>query len=279
MAGERHMAASLITLTTDFGPSDPYVASLKGAILSINPGVTIVDVSHAVGPHRIEQGAFLLGLAWPHFPAGAIHVVVVDPEVGTDRRAIALATPAATFVGPDNGVLSAALPDDAREGVPEMGHPVSLPAGTVAHLLTNEALHRGPVSATFHGRDIFAPVAAHLSRGVRLTELGPAVSKIIALPPFRARLQPDGSLVGRVMHVDHFGNLVTNVRAEQLPAPPLLVEIRGRRIEGLSLTYGRGDGLLTLIGSSGLLEVAIRQGSAARDLEAGIGEPVAIRSA
>ncbi len=279
MTPERPGPDPLITITTDFGESDPYVAALKGAILSVNPKVTIVDITHSVGPQRIEQGAFLLGLAWPHFPAGTIHLVVVDPGVGTDRRAIALATPAGTFVGPDNGVLSAALPDEAREVVAGQAGPVPLPAGTVAHLLTNRAFHRETVSATFHGRDIFAPVAAHLSRGVRLEELGAGLPEVTALPPFRARRQPDGSLVGQVRHVDHFGNLVSDVQAEQLPPPPLLVEIRGRRIHGLSETYGRGDGLLALIGSSGLLEIAVRQGSAAADLNAGIGEPVTVRPA
>src|SRR3990172_9289887 len=156
------MPAPVITLTTDFGLSDPYVASLKGVILSINPSATIVDITHAVQPQRIEQGAFLLALSWPYFPAGAIHIVVVDPGVGTERRAIALATPTGTFVGPDNGVLSAALPDEARDAAAKEGRPVPLPPGTAAHLLANEDFQRTPISATFHGRDIFAPVAAHL---------------------------------------------------------------------------------------------------------------------
>ncbi|MEE8384467.1 MAG: SAM-dependent chlorinase/fluorinase, partial [Dehalococcoidia bacterium] len=197
----------------------------------------------------------------------------------TERPAIVIATPAGTFVGPDNGVLSAALPDEARAAVAGQTGAVPLPAGTECHLLANRAFHREAVSNTFHGRDIFAPVAAHLSQGVRLEELGPAVPEVTALPPFRARPQPDGSLLGLVRHVDHFGNLVSDVRVEQLPPPPLLVEIGGRRIHGLSETYGRGEGLLALIGSSGLLEIAMHQRSASADLDAGIGEPVTVRPA
>jgi len=274
------VVSPIITLTTDFGLSDPYVASMKGIILSINPDVVIADITHAVEPQQIEQGAFLLAAAWSYFPSGSIHVAVVDPGVGTERRAIALATPAGTFVGPDNGILSAALPDQARRAAGEKPHPVPLPPGTAAHLLTNERFHRIQVSATFHGRDIFAPVAAHLSRGVPLDELGPPVGEIMALPPFRARSQPDGSLLGRVIHIDRFGNLITDVRAEQLPPPlPLVVEIAGRRIRGLSPTYGHGTGLLALIGSSGFLEIALRQGSAALELGAHPGDSLLVRGA
>jgi len=269
----------IITLTTDFGLSDPYVASMKGIILSINPDVVIADITHAVEPQQIEQGAFLLAAAWSYFPSGSIHVAVVDPGVGTERRAIALATPAGTFVGPDNGILSAALPDHARQAAGEEPHPVPLPPGTAAHLLANDRFHRTPVSATFHGRDIFAPVAAHLSRGVPLDEFGPPATEIMAFPPFRAREQLDGSLLGRVMHIDRFGNLITDVRAEQLPAPPLVVVIAGRRIEGLSPTYGHGAGLLTIIGSSGFLEIALRQWSAALELGTHIGDSLLVRGA
>lgn len=272
------MRAPIITLTTDFGLADPYVASMKGVILSINPDATIVDISHSIHPQRIEQGAFVLASAWPYFPSGAIHIAVVDPGVGTQRRAIALATPAATFVGPDNGILSAALPDETRQAASQGRAPVPLPPATAAHLLTNHRFHRTPVSPTFHGRDIFAPVAAHLSLGTSLDELGPSTSQIVVLPPFRATRQPDGALVGRVIHIDRFGNLVTDVRAEQLPPSPLVVEIRMRRIQGLSDTYGSGAGLLALIGSTGFLEVALRQGDAARELAADLGEPVVVYS-
>ena len=271
------MPAPIITLTTDFGLSDPYAASLKGVILSVNPDATIVDIAHSLRPQRIDQGAFILASAWPYFPPGTIHVAVVDPGVGTERRAIALATPAGAFVGPDNGILSAALADQTRERAGRGPSPVPLPPGTAAHLLTNDRFHRSPVSATFHGRDIFAPVAAHLSLGIPLDELGPETPEIVALPPFRAAPQPDGSLAGRVIHIDRFGNLVTDVRAEQLPKAPVLVEIRRRRIEGLSPTYGHKRGLQAVIGSTGFLEIALREGNAARELRADIGEPIIVR--
>ena len=271
------MPTAIITLTTDFGLADPYVGALKGAILSVNPEATIVDITHDIRPQQIEQAAFILGAAYPHFPPGAIHVAVVDPGVGTARRAIALATPRATFLGPDNGVLSAALPDDIREAASAGAHPIALPSPFAAHALTEQRFHRAPVSPTFHGRDIFAPVAAHLSLGLAPEELGPPVAEIVALPPFRAGFQADGSLAGRVLHVDHFGNLITDVRAEQLPPPPLQVEMCGRRIEGLSPTYADRPGLLAVIGSSGFLEIAFSQGSAARELAADIGQPVLVR--
>lgn len=272
------MLPPIITLTTDFGLADPYVAAMKGVILSINPRAVIVDVSHAVRPQAIEQGAYLLAAARPYFPPGTIHVAVVDPGVGTARRAIAIATPDALFVGPDNGLLSPALPDEARKGAAHPASPVPLPPGLRAVSLTQERFHRRPVSATFHGRDIFAPVAAHLSLGTPLEELGPPLDEIVALPPFRARPQPDGSLLGRVLHIDTFGNLITDVRQEQLPPRPL-VEICGRTIGGLSRTFGYEPGLRALIGSGGFLEIAFAQGSAARELGAEVGQPVVVRRA
>jgi S-adenosylmethionine hydrolase len=186
----------IITLTTDFGVQDSYLAAMKGAILAINPAARLVDVSHAIRPQAIQQAVFVLAAAWPYFPSGAIHVVVVDPTVGSRRRALALRTAGSTFVGPDNGVLSAALPDDVRAAAGDSAAPVRLPAGCRAVSLTNERYFRSPVSTPFHGRDVFGPVAAHLSLGVRLEDLGDPMERIVALPPFRARRQPDGSFRG-----------------------------------------------------------------------------------
>ncbi len=267
----------IITLTTDFGLSDSYVAAMKGVILSLNPEVTIVDVSHAVRPQRVEQGAFLLETACPYFPPGAIHLAVVDPGVGTARRAIALRTPSAVFLGPDNGILSASLPGDTRSQAAEAGAPVPLPEEVLGVALSNPRYHRQPVSDTFHGRDIFAPAAAHLSLGVPLSALGEVVSEVFALPPFRARKQPDGGLSGRVVHIDAFGNLITDVRMEDVVSQRLTVEIGGRRIAGLQRTYAEKPGLTALAGSSGFLEIALAGGSAAAELAADIGEPVLVR--
>lgn len=272
-------APTIITLTTDFGLQDPYVAAMKGAILSINPKATLVDVSHAVHPQAIEEGAFLLAAAWPYFPAGSIHLAVVDPGVGSQRRALALQTPSATFVGPDNGLLSAALLEEVRETAATTDEValVKLPSGYCAVSLSNAAYLRQPVSSTFHGRDIFAPVAAHISLGVRLEELGPPVEEVLALPPWHARRQADGSLRGRVIHIDVFGNLVTDIRCQDLPPGELLIEVAGRRLAGISLTYQEGDELVAVVGSSGYLEIAVPGGNAAAVLGAGLGVHVLVR--
>ena len=270
-------ALAIITLTSDFGLADPYVAAMKGVILSLNPRAVIVDVSHAVRPQGVEEGAFLLEAALPYFPADAIHVAVVDPGVGTERRSLALRTPLGIFVGPDNGILSPALPEEVRRAASEGVGRVPLPEGTAAVQLTNPRYHRSPVSDTFHGRNIFAPAAAHISLGVALPELGEPVAEARVLPPFRAPRLPDGSLAGRVVHVDAFGNLITDVRGEDLPAGRMAVELRGRTV-GHRRTYAEGPGLTALVGSSGFLEIALPGGSAAAETGAGIGEPVAVRT-
>jgi S-adenosylmethionine hydrolase len=267
----------IITLTTDFGLRDPYVAAMKGAVLTINPAARLVDVSHAIRPQAIEQAVFVLGAAWPYFPPGAIHVAVVDPAVGTQRRALALRTATATFVGPDNGVLSAALPDDVRAAAGDSPALVRLPPGCRAVYLTNERYFRSPVSSTFHGRDIFAPVAGHLSLGAPLKDLGEPVERITALPPFRARRQPDGSLRGRVLHIDTFGNLITDVRVEDLRSRNAVMEVAGRTVEGVSTTYEPGADLRAVTGSSGYLEIAAPGGSAAALLKAALGLTVVVR--
>ncbi|MBI1884840.1 MAG: SAM-dependent chlorinase/fluorinase [Chloroflexi bacterium] len=269
-------ARPVITLTTDFGLADPCVAAMKGVVLSLNPDAVTIDVSHEVRPHSIEQGAFLLACSWPHFPAGSIHVAVVDPGVGTARRALALQTAAGFFVGPDNGVLSAALPDDARAAVSLPSGTAALPEDVRAVALTNERYFRHPVSVTFHGRDVFAPVAAHISLGVPLEELGEPVESVVALPPFRAASQPDGSLVGRVVHIDRFGNVVTDIRQEDLPAANVEVEIAGRTVAGLARTYGDAKGLVALIGSAGYLELSLPNGNAASALNVDIGAAVGV---
>ena len=268
----------IITLTTDFGLADPYVAAMKGVILSLNPAATIVDVTHQVRPQQVAQAAFLLAQALPYFPQGTIHVVVVDPGVGTARHALALATPEMLLVGPDNGVLSAALPEETRRQAGPGPEParVELAESYRAVTLRRRRYMRKPVSDTFHGRDVFAPAAAHLSLGVGLDALGPAVGKVRALPPFRARRLPDGTLEGRVVHVDRFGNVVTDVRAEDLPEGRVEVSIGGQRIEGPAHTYEEEPELKALVSSAGYLEVACRGGSAAYRLGVDIGAGVLV---
>lgn len=266
-------ARPIVTLTSDFGLSDPYVAAMKGVILGINPAVAIVDVTHDIRPQQIEEAAFVLQGAVPYFPEGTVHLVVVDPGVGTERRPLVVATPAGFFVGPDNGVLSVALPDDMREA-----GEAELPDGYRAIVIKPERPGGREISSTFHGRDVFAPAAAHLTLGIPLESLGEPARSLTSLPPFRASRGNDGALRGRVVHIDRFGNLMTDVRAGDLSGTRVMVEIKGRRIDGLSGTYVAEKGrLLALIGSSGYVEVAVSQGSAAELLQTQVGSAVLVR--
>lgn len=278
MADSDDKPPPIITLTTDFGLSEHYVGAMKGAILSVNPRAIIVDVTHEVRPQRIEEGSYLLGAAWPYFPEGSIHVAVVDPGVGGERRALVLSTPAGYFVGPDNGVLSCALPDSARpRGNRGAAKSVRLPEGYVAVAISDPRYMRQPVSATFHGRDVFAPVAAHISLGVEIDSFGERVASILALPLLRAVKKADGSVRGRVIHVDRFGNLVTSIRAVDVGGSDVTVEIAGKVVHGLASTYGDGDDLVALIDSSGYLEVAFPRGNAAELLYVCLDTPVSVR--
>ena len=274
--------SAVITLTTDFGLSDAYVAAMKGVILGINPRARLVDVSHAVPPQDIGEAAFILGSAWRYFPPGTLHLAVVDPGVGSERRAIILKTPSACFVGPDNGVFSYVTEEySAGPGSPVGSTPGlrSLPPGLEAVAITRTEFWRSPVSLTFHGRDVFAPVAAHLSLGHPIEEFGERVESLVMLPSPRAERRADGSLVGRVLHIDGFGNLVTSIACRDLPPARtgVAVMIAGREIRGLVRTYADAEGLLALEGSSGYLEVSLRDGSARDLLGAGVGDQVIVR--
>ena len=264
---------SIITLTTDFGLADGYVGTMKGVILGIAPTAIVVDISHDIlppspqdwGARGVREAAYTLYAAYPYFPQGTIHVVVVDPGVGSERRAIALRTPQATFVAPDNGVLSYVV---AGERVEEIVH------------LTNPRYHLSPASCTFHGRDIFAPAAAHLARGIPLAELGQPLAEIIVFPLPRPQARPDGAIVGQVIHVDRFGNLITSITATDLADHSLLgasvIEIKGQSIRGIASNYAEvaTGKLLALVGSSDRLEIAVSGGSASQALEAKVGDEV-----
>lgn len=269
---------SIVTLCTDFGTADYWVAAMKGVILAINPRAFVVDLTHEIAPQDIEEAAFVAGPAWAEFPPGCIHVCVVDPGVGTRRAGLVVQTGRALFVGPDNGVLSAALPEEAR---PAGGRArrLPLPLGCRAFHLTNESLFRRPVSDTFHGRDIFAPVAAHLSCGLSPREVGEPAGRMLLLPRWSAEEKADGTLAGRVVHVDRYGNLWTTVRVEQLPAGPFVVGIAGQQAPGPYPSFEAGPELKALVGSTGHLEIALRRGSAAARLGAGRGTPVVVQSA
>jgi S-adenosylmethionine hydrolase len=261
------MPRHIITLTTDFGQADGYVGTMKGVILGICPEVTLVDITHEVRPQAVRQAAYLLSTAVPYFPPDTVHLVVVDPGVGSERRAIAVQTGRAIYVAPDNGVLDLALAGDpARRAVNLTAPGIRLPS----------------VSATFHGRDVFAPAAAHLACGTDLADTGEAipVASLVTQPSFQPQPRPDGSLLGQILHVDHFGNLVTSFRAPLAIDPPAVLVGR-ERIARMSRTFsdvGAGE-FVAYVGSSGYLEIAVREGDAARRLGVDLGDPVAIERA
>jgi S-adenosylmethionine hydrolase len=245
----------IITLLTDFGTADGYVGEMKGVLLSLARDAMLVDISHDIGAQDIERARLSLARFWRRFPAGTVHLVVVDPGVGTSRRALAVGSDERFLVGPDNGVLSPAL-------LVRGARVVSL--ATPAHS-----------SATFHGRDVFAPAAALLASGTQLDSLGPSVDDpIIRRTPETTRL-PDGTIVGEVINTDRFGTLVTNLVAPRGGS----VEVAGRHVGTLQRTYADvpSGALLALVGSSGLVEIAVRDGSAARELAVGRGAPVLLR--
>jgi len=254
------MSRPIITLTTDFGQADGYAGAMKGIILGICPEAIVVDISHEIRPHAVPQAAYVLSTVTPHFPAGAVHLVVVDPGVGSDRRPIAVRSGRATFVAPDNGVLSLALAVDP----PQMA--VRLHAVR-------------PISATFHGRDLFAPAAARLACGVDLGELGEPISLagLVTLPDLSPQRQPDGSWLGHILHVDRFGNLISNIESTGLSSQ-VAVWVGGQRIAGVIRTYSdvAPEELVAYVGSSGHLEIAVRDGSAAVRLRASVGDAVRV---
>ena len=273
------MARPVITLTTDFGTADTFVGEMKGVILGVNPDAAVVDLTHDVPPHDIVAGAYLLGAAYRQFPPGTIHVAVVDPGVGTARRPLAVSGPNAAFVCPDNGLLSYVLECEggsAPDGPPlEVGE-AGLPPGWVAYHLKDDRYWRRPVSATFHGRDIFASVAAYLSAGEPAAKMGPEAVSVQAFRVPRP-LAANGRIDGAVVHVDRFGNLVTNIGATLLPASgAFVVEVGGQRTTGLADSYQSGGALLAIVGSQGTLEIAARNGSAAAELGVGVGGSVVV---
>jgi hypothetical protein len=262
----------VVTLTTDFGLADSYVGIMKGVILGIAPGAQIVDITHQVRPQHVQQGAYIVQSFAPYFPPGSIHIAVVDPGVGSARRAVALSTPEASFVGPDNGVFTYVWRDGlARWGVEQC----------VAVELTEARFWLPHVSATFHGRDVFAPVAAHLACGVPLNQFGPRIPGLAEVELDEPAAEKDGSLSGRVIHVDHFGNCIMNITREHLTGfdtETLRVEVAGQRVTGLARTFADASSgtLIALFGSDKRLELAMRNGNAAAALGVDIGERVRV---
>jgi S-adenosyl-L-methionine hydrolase (adenosine-forming) len=256
----------IITLLTDFGTRDPYVAAMKGVILSLHPDAVLVDLTHEVPPQDVVAGAFILAEVMPYFPPGAIHLAVVDPGVGTQRRALAAKAWGCFWVGPDNGLF----------------HLVFQASDTVDLVsLENPRYFREPVSPTFQGRDIFAPVAAHLSLGTSLDALGPSITDPAVLPWPQPAFTPE-AVRGEIVYVDGFGNLLSNIKGSDLMTwlgeYSYVVILGILTLKGLSRTYGDvlSGQFLTLIGSHGYLEIACAQGNAARRLGVGKGRSLAV---
>lgn len=254
----------MITLTTDFGHQDWFVGTMKGVILGINPNLQVVDITHEVPAGDIRAGAFALMASYRFFPKGTIHVAVVDPGVGSDRHAIAIKTTNYFFVGPDNGVLSFAL---KNEEIKE------------TRLLDNLKYFLKPVSHTFHGRDIFAPVAAHLSRGVAISKLGPKQKNIVQLPWPTPQISRN-RISGEVIYVDRFGNAITNILntclAGMKKAEVSVADKRVCRVEPSYQSVPAGKPVVVR-GSSGFLEIAINGGSAAKSLKLEVGAAISVR--
>jgi S-adenosyl-L-methionine hydrolase (adenosine-forming) len=246
---------TVVTLLTDFGTTDSYVAEVKGVLLTRAPTATLVDISHGVPPGDVRSAAYIVGRTWHRFPEGTVHLVVIDPGVGTARAALALHARNHFFVGPDNGVFTPVLPDTAVEII-------ALPTPSAA-------------SPTFHGRDLFAPAAADLAAGASLSSLGtffPGIPQRLAVmePHVEGR-----AIVGEVVYVDRFGTLITNLTSELVPFSAK-IEVEDLDLGGLKRTFsdvGTG-GLLAFVGSGGAIEIAVRDGSAASRLGIGIGARV-----
>ncbi|MDO8671153.1 MAG: SAM-dependent chlorinase/fluorinase [Dehalococcoidia bacterium] len=273
--GKRDNLDRLITLTTDFGVDDAFVGVMKGVILGINKDARIVDICHQVAPQNISEGSLVLASAYTYFPPDTVHLAVVDPGVGSSRRPIALATPLGIFVAPDNGLLSGVLADFGVLSPPSPS-PLAENPGLQAVHLTHNRFWLPKVSATFHGRDIFAPVAAHLSLGVPVEQLGEAIDSLEVLTQSHPERTNAGMPIAHVVYVDRLGNLLTDARPADLPPSPVVISVKDQTIAGVSASYGEGGSLVALIGSGDRLEIALRNGSAASFLQAGVGDIVEI---
>ena len=257
------MPNRLITLTTDFGVSDHFVASMKGVMAGITPKTRVIDVTHQVAPYNITEAAFILSEAWPSFPKGTIHVVVVDPGVGSDRRPLLVEAGGHFFIGPDNGVISMifdAMPHKAR-------------------VLTNPKFMRKDVSRTFHGRDIFAPAAAHLAKGVKPAQFGKLIQDAVRADLIHNTPLGKTSWRGSILKADRFGNLITSFaieKFESLKTRAFEVRVGNAKIHRLALNYSETDlgEIFAIVGSSGYLEIAANQSSAAAQLGCSAGAPV-----
>jgi S-adenosyl-L-methionine hydrolase (adenosine-forming) len=257
----------IVTLTSDFGMKDPYIAEMKGAVLSVCPTATIVDVTHEVEKFNIREGAFVLASTAPYFPKGTVHIAVVDPTVGTGRRPIIVETECSFFVGPDNGVLTLAA---EAQRIKQMCH------------VESRRFMLPHVSNTFHGRDVFAPVAGHLLNGVSIEEFGPQITEVVK-PKFVQITRSRDSVSGEVLHVDGFGNIITNIPAKVALAftvDAVMVELAAQEPFHMKMARAYADVKhsepVALVGSHNYLEIAINQGNAAAQFSVKAGDLVVL---
>jgi len=263
------MPTPIITLTTDFGFRDPYVAEIKAVILSISPNARIVDVTHEVERFNIRMAAYALACAAPYFPKGTVHLAIVDPGVGTRRRAILIQTRDGSFIGPDNGVLVLAARNQGVEHVFE---------------ITNRKFTLPKISNTFHGRDIFSPVAAHLINGTKPEEFGPEIQKISTVR-FTSVIRRKNMLLGEVLHIDGFGNIITNIGKKELDQMNLkeVVNVKFKSTK-LGLKFCRAYAevskreALAIVGSHNFLEISVNQGNAARKFKVKAGDKITLNA-
>ncbi len=261
-----------IALLTDFGLDDNYVALVKATIFSINPNVEIIDITHNIQPRNIRQAAFILKTSLGYFPDDTIFVCIVDPGVGSNRNALCARCGNYYFVAPDNGILTYAISSSKNPKI---------------HIFTNEKYQLENPSKTFHGRDIFAPLAAYIAKGIDLSEFGESISfeNIVKLPSLKCYYDKFGNLIGEVIHIDRFGNIITTISAKALGINMHNIlkndlkwkfEIGHHNIKNISLTYSDVEPgeFVAYIGSSGYLEIGIRDGNAAREIDSFIGQLV-----
>ncbi len=260
----------IVTLTTDFGLVDHFTGAMKGVLLDVFNDVRIVDITHAIQAYDVLDGALAISEAYRYFPSGSVHMVVVDPGVGSERRPILAAVGEHYFVAPDNGVLSLVYAQAESVLVRE---------------ITSSHYFRQPVSSTFHGRDVFAPVAANLAKGVDPAKFGDEITDYVRFAAPKAKLAEDGSLRGIVLKIDRYGNLITNIRASDAPQllggepPPFRIVIGKNEITEIYGHYAQGapGELFAIVGSMGLLEVSVNRGSAAKHLGAAKGAEVVVK--
>ena len=252
----------IISFTTDFGDSDGYVGIMKGVIMSIHPTARLIDISNQIPKHDVRAAAFLLQYSYHYFPVGTVHLAIVDPGVGSSRRPIAVETRDYFFIAPDNGILQFIF---QKEEILNVVH------------IQNKKYMAENISATFHGRDIFSPAAAHLSKGLSINKLGTQISDF-ETANITSPIIDSEKIIGSIVYIDHFGNLITNIPGDLLYGKSFSLTFSGHKIEKLTESYSRGlqSQPCAIIGSSGYLEIAVNQQSAEQLLNAAIGDRISI---